>query len=204
MAAQSRPRRGSASRPRGGPAARARASRRRASCGLVAKGVSGARPTCWWCRCTKRSGLAGTRWGGYAALAEADWQRLRAGPGRKGARGYDGQCRVPAEAADADRGHCLLFRRACAQPQQWPAYLVWGPQLATCPPWSGLPAACRLSDGPAAWPGADRARNPAAVAASAAARDRGPRAGAGLVRLAPPAPVGGLCCHYRRRPATTL
>ena len=35
-------------------------------------------------------------------------------------------------------------------------------------------AAWRLFDGPAAWPGADRAGDPAAVAASAAARGRGP------------------------------
>ena len=38
-----------------------------------------------------------------------------------------------AEAADADKGHCLLFRRSCAQPEQWQAYLVWGPQACDVP-----------------------------------------------------------------------
>ena len=52
-------------------------------------------------------------------------------------------------------------------------------------------AAWPLSDGPAAWPGADRAGDPAAVAAPALAHRRGPRGGAGLVALAPLPPVGG-------------
>jgi len=64
----------------------------------------------------------------FAALAEGDWQRLSAGPGSKGERWYDWQCLVLAEGADADKGYYLLFRRACAQPQKWQAYLVWGPQ----------------------------------------------------------------------------
>ncbi len=62
-----------------------------------------------------------------ADLAEGDWQRLSAGPGSKGERWYDWQCLVLAEAADADKGYHLLFRRACAQPEKWQAYLVWGP-----------------------------------------------------------------------------
>ena len=33
-----------------------------------------------------------------------------------------------AEGTDEDKGHYLLFRRACAQPEKWQAYLVWGPQ----------------------------------------------------------------------------
>ena len=41
-----------------------------------------------------------------------DWQRLSAGPGSKGERWYDWQCLVLAEAADADKGYYLLFRRA--------------------------------------------------------------------------------------------
>ena len=64
----------------------------------------------------------------HAALAEEDWQRLGAGPGSKGERWYDWQCLVLAEAEDADKGYHLLFRRSCAQPEQWQAYLVWGPQ----------------------------------------------------------------------------
>ena len=64
----------------------------------------------------------------HAALAEEDWQRLGAGPGSKGERRYDWQCLVLAEAEDADKGYHLLFRRSCAQPEQWQAYLVWGPQ----------------------------------------------------------------------------
>ncbi len=88
----------------------------------------------------------------HAALAEGDWQRLRAGPGSQGERWYDWQCLVLAEGADADKGPCLLFRRACAQPQKWRAYLVWGPRPATCPPWSGLPAAAGASSRPSRWP----------------------------------------------------
>ena len=88
----------------------------------------------------------------YADLAEEDWQRLSAGPGSKGERWYDWQCLVLAEGTDADKGHCLLFRRACAQPQKWQAYLVWGPRPATCPPWSGLPAAAGASSRPLSWP----------------------------------------------------
>ncbi len=69
----------------------------------------------------------------YAALAEADWQRLSAGPGSKGERWYDWQCLVLAEGADADKGYYLLFRRACAQPEKWQAYLVWGPPTCDVP-----------------------------------------------------------------------
>ncbi len=69
----------------------------------------------------------------HAALAEGDWQRLSAGPDSKGERWYDWQCLVLAEGADADKGYCLLFRRACAQPQKWRAYLVWGPQACDVP-----------------------------------------------------------------------
>ena len=69
----------------------------------------------------------------HAALVEADWQRLRAGPGSQGERWYDWQCLVLAEGADADKGHCLLFRRACAQPEKWRAHLVWGPQTCDLP-----------------------------------------------------------------------
>ena len=68
-----------------------------------------------------------------ADLAEGDWQRLSAGPGSKGERWYDWQCLVLAEAVDADKGHYLLFRRSCAQPEQWQAYLVWGPQACDVP-----------------------------------------------------------------------
>ena len=64
-------------------------------------------------------------------------------------------------------------------------------------------AAWRLSDGPAAWPGADRAGDPAAVAAPAAASCGGHGPGAGLVVLVPIPPVA-LHCHYRRQQATTL
>jgi len=53
-------------------------------------------------------------------------------------------------------------------------------------------AACLLPPAPPQKrPRADRAGNPAAVAASAAARGRGHEAGAGLVGLAPAPPVGG-------------
>ena len=52
----------------------------------------------------------------FADLAEGDWQ-----------------CLVLAEAADADKGHYLLFRRACAQPEKWQAYLVWGPPACDLP-----------------------------------------------------------------------
>ncbi len=38
-----------------------------------------------------------------------------------------------AEAADADKGYYLLFRRACAQPEMWQAYLVWGPPTCDVP-----------------------------------------------------------------------
>ena len=69
----------------------------------------------------------------YADLAEEDWQRLSAGPGSKGERWYDWQCLVLAEGADADKGYHLLFRRACAQPQKWQAYLVWGPPACDVP-----------------------------------------------------------------------
>ena len=131
----------------------------------------------------------------------------------------------------------LLFRRACAQPEKWQAYLVWGPQVCDVPTlvrvagsrwriesafevakqevgldeyevrnargWdrymilallsivraASLPppapkkgprdrVAWRRSDRPAVWSGADRAGNPAAVAASVAARGYGHRAGA--------------------------
>ncbi len=69
----------------------------------------------------------------YAALAEGDWQRLSAGPGGQSERGYDWQCLVLTEAADADKGYHLLFRRACAQPEKWRAYLVWGSQACDVP-----------------------------------------------------------------------
>ncbi len=69
----------------------------------------------------------------HAALAEGDWQRLSAGPGSKGERWYDWQCLVLAEGADADKDYYLLFRRACAQPQKWRAYLVWGPPACDVP-----------------------------------------------------------------------
>ena len=69
----------------------------------------------------------------YAALAEEDWQRLSAGPGSKGERGYDWQCLVLAEGEDADKGYCLLFRRSCTPPETWQAYLVWGPQACDVP-----------------------------------------------------------------------
>ncbi len=88
----------------------------------------------------------------FAALAEGDWQRLRAGPGSKGERWCDWQCLVLAEGADADKGYYLLFRRACAQPEKWQAHLVWGPRPATCPPWSGWPAAAGVSSRPSSWP----------------------------------------------------
>ena len=42
-----------------------------------------------------------------------------------------------AEAADADKGHYLLFRRSCTQLEQWQAYLVWGPQACDVPPDAG-------------------------------------------------------------------
>ena len=71
----------------------------------------------------------------YADLAEEDWQ-----------------CLVLAEGANADKGYYLLFRRACAQPQKWQAYLVWGPRPATCPRWSGLPAVAGASSRPLSWP----------------------------------------------------
>lgn len=60
----------------------------------------------------------------YADLADEDWQRLSAGPGSKDERWYDWQCLVLAEAADADKGYYLLFRRSCAQPEKWQAYLM--------------------------------------------------------------------------------
>ena len=69
----------------------------------------------------------------FADLAEGDWQRLSAGPGSKGERWYDWQCLVLAEGADADKGYYLLFRRSCAQPEKWQAYLVWGPQACDVP-----------------------------------------------------------------------
>ncbi|MCY4519777.1 MAG: IS701 family transposase [Caldilineaceae bacterium] len=69
----------------------------------------------------------------FAALAEGDWQRLRAGPGSKGERWCDWQCLVLAEGADADKGYHLLFRRACAQPEKWQAHLVWGPPACDLP-----------------------------------------------------------------------
>ena len=69
----------------------------------------------------------------HAALAEGDWQRFSAGPGSMGERWYDWQCLVLAEGADADKGYYLLFRRACAQPQKWQAYLVWGPPACDVP-----------------------------------------------------------------------
>ena len=69
----------------------------------------------------------------FADLAEGDWQRLNAGPGSKGERGYDWQCLVLAEGADADKGYYLLFRHFCAQPEQWQAYLVWGPPACDVP-----------------------------------------------------------------------
>ena len=39
------------------------------------------------------------------------------------------------------------------QPEKWRAYLVWGPQPATCPPWSGSPAVAGASSRPSGWPG---------------------------------------------------
>ena len=88
----------------------------------------------------------------YAALAEGDWQRLSTGPGSKGERWYGWQCLVLAEGADADKGYHLLFRRACAQPEKWQAHLVWSPKLATCPTWSGWPAAAGALRAPLSWP----------------------------------------------------
>ena len=45
----------------------------------------------------------------------------------------------------------VSLRCSCAQPEQWQAYLVWG-RPATCPPWSGLPAAAGASSRPSGWP----------------------------------------------------
>ena len=89
------------------------------------------RPTCWRCRRTKTSWSAGTRWGGGVCR-----------PGRGGLAAA--QCRARQQGrtlvrwqclvlADADKGYYLLFRRACAQPEQWQAYLVWGPQTCDVP-----------------------------------------------------------------------
>ena len=182
----------------------------------------------------------------YADLAEGDWQQLSAEPDSKGERWYDWQCQVLAEGADANKGYYLLFRRACAQPQKWQAYLVWSPPACDLPTlvwiagsrwriesafelakqevvldeyevrnargwdrhmilslWAlALLSVVRAASLPppdpqksardrAAWPGADRAGDPAAVAASGLARRDGPRAGVGLVVLVPASSVGG-------------
>ena len=106
------------------------------------------RPTCCWrCRPTKRSGAAGTRLWGERCMRP--WPR---GTGSKGERWYDWQCLVLAEAADADKGYCLLFQRACGQPEAWRAYLVWGPPACDLPTLSGSPTAAGALRAPLRWP----------------------------------------------------
>ena len=99
------------------------------------------------------------------APAHREWQRLSAGAGSQGERGYDWQCWVLAEPAGANRGHYLLFRR---------------PQVAA------LRAVVRAADRP----GAEHARDPAPAAAPAGPGAARSAVGAGLVALVPP-PVGG-------------
>ena len=49
---------------------------------------------------------------------------------------------VLAEATDATKGYYLLCRRAGAPAQQWQAYLVCGPQPATCPTLIRIAGSC--------------------------------------------------------------
>lgn len=70
----------------------------------------------------------------HAALAEADWPRRRAGPGRKGERGYEWQwLRTEMEVAGnedppAPRVRSRLFRRSCTDPDDGTAYRVHAPR----------------------------------------------------------------------------
>ena len=67
-----------------------------------------------------------------AQLPEADWETLACGLEAKGPRLYDWQCRVLAAPEDADWGRYVLFRRACADPDDGQAYFVYAAQRQTC------------------------------------------------------------------------
>ena len=67
-----------------------------------------------------------------AQLPDADWETLACGLGAKGPRRYDWQCRVLAEPEDADWGRYVLFRRACADPDDAQAYFVYAAQRQAC------------------------------------------------------------------------
>ena len=65
----------------------------------------------------------------HLSLAEADWQRCRAGHGRQGPRGYEWQWVRMGTPLSADRSaprvRSLLFRRSCTDPTVWTAYRVY-------------------------------------------------------------------------------
>ena len=64
----------------------------------------------------------------HAVHKDREWYRISAGAGSKGERRYDWPCRVLAEPKDADWGHCLLFRRSLADPDDWQAYAAFAPR----------------------------------------------------------------------------
>ena len=63
-----------------------------------------------------------------AVHADRAWHRISAGAGSKGERWYDWQCWVLAEPEDADWGHCLLFRRSLADPDDWQGHVAFAPR----------------------------------------------------------------------------
>ena len=67
-----------------------------------------------------------------AQLPDADWEMLACGLGAKGPRLHAWQCRVLAEPEDADWGRYILFRRACADPDDGQAYFVCAVQRQVC------------------------------------------------------------------------
>ena len=67
-----------------------------------------------------------------APLPDADGETRACGLGAKGPRLYDWQCRVLAEPADAAWGRYLLFRRACAEPDDGQAYFVYAAPRQAC------------------------------------------------------------------------
>ena len=88
----------------------------------------------------------------FAALAEEDWQRLSAGPAARASGGTTGSAWCWPKGRTRTRATtCCSGVPARSRSSGRP---IWcgAPRPATCPPWSGLPAAAGASSRPLRWP----------------------------------------------------
>ncbi|MCE2468692.1 MAG: transposase [Caldilineaceae bacterium] len=116
---------------------------------------SGTRPTCWRCRPTKRSWSAGTSmWWGRCMRP---WSR-RTGSGSVRGRAARANGGTTGSAWCWPKGRTRTRATACCSGAPAHSRRSGGPiscgapRPATCPPWSGSPAAAGVSSRPLRWP----------------------------------------------------